>query len=146
MSLCGLSTHQGFVSPDSDTRQSNVERTVASIDSLTARLKTAAVGLDSTSHNLASITGRLDAGEGTLGKLLTDERLYEDLRAAIENHRRSEHVPEDSRHDAVGLVVVDEGHAVSVHAACRFRQCGLLSHTHRSLVLSCSSSLTLSVR
>jgi len=62
-----------------------LERTLASIDSLSTRLNSAAAGLDSTSHSLASITARLDSGEGTLGKLLTDEDLYEDLTAAIEN-------------------------------------------------------------
>lgn len=62
-----------------------LESTLANIDTLTSRLKTAAAGLDSTSTSLASITSRLDRGEGTLGKLLTDERLYEDLTAAVEN-------------------------------------------------------------
>jgi phospholipid/cholesterol/gamma-HCH transport system substrate-binding protein len=70
-----------------------LERSLASIDSLTSRLNSAAAGLDSTSHSLASITARLDSGEGTLGKLLTDERLYEDLTAAIENvHVASEEI------------------------------------------------------
>jgi sugar phosphate isomerase/epimerase len=32
LSLCGLSTHQDFVSPDREERQSNVDRTVASIE------------------------------------------------------------------------------------------------------------------
>lgn len=62
-----------------------VERTIARVDSLTGRLNAAAADLDSTSRHLASITARLDAGEGTLGKLLTDERLYDDLRATLEN-------------------------------------------------------------
>lgn len=32
LSLCGLSTHQDFVSPDPDERQANVKRTIASIE------------------------------------------------------------------------------------------------------------------
>ena len=32
LSLCGLSTHQDFVSPDKESRQGNVDRTVASIE------------------------------------------------------------------------------------------------------------------
>ena len=32
MDLCGLSTHQGFVSPDKAVRQKNVGRTLASIE------------------------------------------------------------------------------------------------------------------
>ena len=31
MDLCGISTHQGFVSPDKDVRQKNIERTANSI-------------------------------------------------------------------------------------------------------------------
>ena len=32
LALCGLSTHQGFVSPDAAVRQQNVERTIGSIE------------------------------------------------------------------------------------------------------------------
>lgn len=32
MDLCGMSTHQGFVSPDKEKRQKNIERTIASIE------------------------------------------------------------------------------------------------------------------
>ena len=32
MSLCGFSTHQGFVSPDKEVRQKNIDRTIASIE------------------------------------------------------------------------------------------------------------------
>jgi sugar phosphate isomerase/epimerase len=32
LDLCGLSTHQGFVSPDREERRKNVERTVASVE------------------------------------------------------------------------------------------------------------------
>jgi len=32
LSLCGLSTHQAFVSPDRDKRQANIEKTIASIE------------------------------------------------------------------------------------------------------------------
>ncbi len=59
-------------------------RTIARLDSLTERLTHAAAGLDSSSHSLASITARLDAGEGTIGRLLTDEGLYEDISATVE--------------------------------------------------------------
>ncbi len=32
ISLCGLSTHQGFVSPDADIRQNNIDHTIRSIE------------------------------------------------------------------------------------------------------------------
>ncbi len=32
LSLCGMSTHQGFVTPDKDVRQKNIEKTAASLE------------------------------------------------------------------------------------------------------------------
>jgi sugar phosphate isomerase/epimerase len=32
LSLCGMSTHQGFVSPDSNVRRQNIEKTISSIE------------------------------------------------------------------------------------------------------------------
>jgi sugar phosphate isomerase/epimerase len=32
LALCGMSTHQGFVSPDKEKRQANIDRTIASIE------------------------------------------------------------------------------------------------------------------
>ena len=68
------------------------------------------------------------------------------LGAAIEHERRGEHVTEHARDHIVRLTIVDKCNAVSVYAACRLWQAGLFSETHRSLVLSSSSFLTLSVR
>ncbi len=67
------------------TDDDRLGRTVARLDSLSERLVRAGGGLDSTASALASITTRLDRGDGTAGRLLTDERLYEDLTAAVEN-------------------------------------------------------------
>lgn len=63
----------------------DVERALANLDTLTSRLATAGASFDSTSHSLASITARLDAGEGTFGKMLTDEALYDEVRGAVAN-------------------------------------------------------------
>ncbi len=62
-----------------------LDRALANLDTLTTRLTSASASFDSTSHSLASITARMDAGEGTIGRMLTDEALYEDLREAIAN-------------------------------------------------------------
>ncbi len=62
-----------------------LDRTVASIDSLTGRLAAASSAFDSTSHAVASITARLDAGEGSLGKMLADDELYDALTESIAN-------------------------------------------------------------
>jgi phospholipid/cholesterol/gamma-HCH transport system substrate-binding protein len=63
----------------------DLDRAIANLDTLTNRLATASASFDSTSQSLASITARLDAGEGTFGKMLTDEALYDEMRGAIAN-------------------------------------------------------------
>ena len=67
------------------TEGPELDRALANLDTLTTRLTSASASFDSTSRSLASITGRMDAGEGTVGRMLTDEALYEDLREAIAN-------------------------------------------------------------
>ena len=67
------------------TEGGDLEGSVARIDSITARLTSASAGLDSTSHSLASITRKMDEGEGTLGLLVNDEELYVKISAAMEN-------------------------------------------------------------
>ena len=63
----------------------DLDRALANLDTLTSRLATASESFASTSQSLASITARLDAGEGTFGKMLTDEALYDELRGAVAN-------------------------------------------------------------
>ncbi|MDX1577353.1 MAG: MlaD family protein [Gemmatimonadota bacterium] len=62
-----------------------VERSMANLDTLTARLAAASSSFDSTSASLATITGRLAAGEGTLGRLMTEEDLYDQLTETLAN-------------------------------------------------------------
>jgi phospholipid/cholesterol/gamma-HCH transport system substrate-binding protein len=69
----------------SATEGSELEASVARIDSITSRLRSASAGIDSTSHSLASITRKMDEGEGTLGLLVNDEELYVKISAAMEN-------------------------------------------------------------
>lgn len=64
-------------------------RTVARMDSLTAELSEASEGLTSSSRSLSSILEKADAGEGSLGKLVNDDRLYEKMTAAAENLQRA---------------------------------------------------------
>ena len=60
---------------------------MARIDSLTARLAATSAELDATSASLNSLLAKMDRGEGTLGRLVNDERLYEQATAAAENLR-----------------------------------------------------------
>lgn len=62
-----------------------LDRTLAHVDSLTARLAAAGDDLDSSSQSLASILRKVDEGEGTLGKMVNDGALYDRLTAATEN-------------------------------------------------------------
>lgn len=60
-------------------------RSVARIDTLTARLAVTSSSLDSAIRSLDAVLGRVERGEGTLGLLSADERLYTNLNAAAEN-------------------------------------------------------------
>jgi phospholipid/cholesterol/gamma-HCH transport system substrate-binding protein len=62
-----------------------LERTVANIDSLTARLATASEQFGASSVALASILQKIDNGDGSMGKLLNDPVLYDRMAAAMEN-------------------------------------------------------------
>jgi len=60
---------------------------MARIDSLTARLGRTSEELDASSESLSSILAKMDAGEGTLGRLVNDETLYEEATAAAADLR-----------------------------------------------------------
>ncbi len=62
-----------------------IERTVANIDSLAARLSTASEQFGASSDALASILRKIDEGEGSMGKLVNDPVLYDRMAAAMEN-------------------------------------------------------------
>jgi phospholipid/cholesterol/gamma-HCH transport system substrate-binding protein len=62
-----------------------LERTVKRLDELTQRLDGTLASADRASRSLESILGRMDSGEGTLGKLSRDEALYRNLTEASAN-------------------------------------------------------------
>lgn len=62
-----------------------IDRTLANVDSLTARLAAASDDLDSSSASLSSILGKIDRGDGSLGRMVNDPELYDRLTAATEN-------------------------------------------------------------
>lgn len=66
-----------------------LERTVASLDTLTARLKRSSTELEESSASLSSVLAKMDRGEGTLGKMVNDDRLYERARDAMVNLQRA---------------------------------------------------------
>ncbi len=62
-----------------------VTRLTARMDTLTAALGTSADRLSAASASLQSVLGRMERGEGTLGKLSKDEALYDNMTAAAAN-------------------------------------------------------------
>ena len=62
-----------------------IERTLKQVDAATARMDTVMASLERTSTAVETVMGRLDRGEGTLGKLMRDEELYRNMNAAMLN-------------------------------------------------------------
>jgi hypothetical protein len=59
--------------------------TVARADSAMVVLTAAGTNLDAATTSLRSVLARMDAGEGTLGRLSTDDALYVNLNSAAES-------------------------------------------------------------
>ena len=62
-----------------------LERTVKRVEEVAARMDEVLSGLDRSSQSLESILGRIDRGEGSLGKLTTDQALYDNVSNAAAN-------------------------------------------------------------
>lgn len=60
-------------------------RAIARTDSLTIKLDAATNSLNTASTSLAAVVGRMERGEGTLGKLSRDDALYNNLNTAVTN-------------------------------------------------------------
>ena len=67
------------------TTGDELEETVKQVQALTERADEVLAGLDTSSKSLESILGRIDRGEGSLGKLTTDEELYDNVASAAAN-------------------------------------------------------------
>jgi phospholipid/cholesterol/gamma-HCH transport system substrate-binding protein len=62
-----------------------LERSVKRIDEMTARMNEVSSSLDRSSKSIEGVIGRMDRGEGTLGKLSRDASLYDNLSQAAHN-------------------------------------------------------------
>ena len=69
------------------TGADEVDRTLASLDTLSSRLAGASEDFAATGRSLAAITGRLEAGQGTLGRLLAEDDVYDGALATLETLR-----------------------------------------------------------
>jgi phospholipid/cholesterol/gamma-HCH transport system substrate-binding protein len=81
-----LSTVAENVSDLTQSLRANSERLLANLADLVEENRTA---LGATTQNLASITGKLDRGTGTLGLLLNDPALYERVSSTMGEVRQS---------------------------------------------------------
>jgi phospholipid/cholesterol/gamma-HCH transport system substrate-binding protein len=73
-------------------------RSVARIDSITQRLDATVLSLDQASNSLVAVLGRMERGEGTLGRLSRDDALYENLNnAALNLNTLAEDIRENPR-------------------------------------------------
>ncbi len=77
--LANMDSLVGNVKNLSETERSKVSRTLDNLESTSGQLKTMLDELQTTTTALDNILTRLDRGEGTLGKMLHDERLYDDV-------------------------------------------------------------------
>ncbi len=68
---------------ENSTSGPELARSLANLDSLTTRLAAATVDLGEASSSLNVVVGRMEAGEGTLGKLSEDEALYDNLNSTV---------------------------------------------------------------
>ncbi len=80
------------------TSGEELERSLVQIDQLTAQLNETSATLDQATTSMAVILGRLERGEGTLGKLSTDASLYDNWNQAAENlNRLTEDIQQNPR-------------------------------------------------
>ncbi len=59
-----------------------LERVIAQLDAMTANAAETAAASSRAARSLETVLGRLERGEGTLGRLSTDPALYDDLQSA----------------------------------------------------------------
>lgn len=62
-----------------------VDRAVANLEEIAGKLSETADVLQATAESVSSVMEKIDAGEGTLGLLVNDPGLYEDLRSATQS-------------------------------------------------------------
>lgn len=85
LSALSASLRRSAAGVENATTRPELVRAIARTDSLTARLDAASASLNQASTSLAVVMGRMERGEGTLGKLSKDDSLYNNLNSAVTN-------------------------------------------------------------
>jgi phospholipid/cholesterol/gamma-HCH transport system substrate-binding protein len=85
--LQGLSSslRRSAAGVENATTRPELARAIARTDSITLQLDAATKSLGAAGQSLANVVGRIDRGEGTLGKLSKDEALYNNMNTAVQN-------------------------------------------------------------
>jgi phospholipid/cholesterol/gamma-HCH transport system substrate-binding protein len=65
------------------TGRPEIDRSIARLDTITEQLQTTTASLTRSSGSLETVLGRIERGEGTLGKLSKDDELYVRLNKAV---------------------------------------------------------------
>jgi phospholipid/cholesterol/gamma-HCH transport system substrate-binding protein len=66
-------------------REAELKRTLDELSTAAANMNRLSDRLDSLSNTLQTVSRKVERGEGTLGKLVNDEKAYTDLRASLNN-------------------------------------------------------------
>jgi phospholipid/cholesterol/gamma-HCH transport system substrate-binding protein len=83
MAALTTSLRRSAVGLEASATRPELARAIARTDSMTLRLDAASGSLQQASASLAALTARVEGGEGTLGRLTTDDELYRNLNAAV---------------------------------------------------------------
>jgi phospholipid/cholesterol/gamma-HCH transport system substrate-binding protein len=67
------------------SQKSNLDTSMANIRIVTHQLREASGNLKATSQSLSAVLGKIERGEGTIGRLIQDPRMYDDIDSAAIN-------------------------------------------------------------
>ena len=89
IALLSASLRRSAEGVESATTRPELQRAVARMDSITLQLDRSTASLNRSTTSLEAVLGRMERGEGTLGKLSADETLYNNLNQAALSANRT---------------------------------------------------------
>lgn len=89
ITLLSASLRRSAEGVESATTRPELQRAVARMDSITLQLDRSTASLGRSTAALETVLGRMERGEGTLGKLSADASLYDNLNQAAERASRT---------------------------------------------------------
>lgn len=89
ITLLSSSLRRSAAGVESAATRPELQRAVARMDSITLQLDRSTASLNRTTASLETVLGRMERGEGTLGRLSADETLYNNLNQAALSANRT---------------------------------------------------------